>query len=200
MGLPTTWARDIFVSFHGSFDRNPPTGYGVVQWANSWETWGNNWKLWSSSVPFPLNRTKSESALGYTFLIQATNMTSCPGKCIRPVGLAFGSDNCLYVSSDTTGEVCQDNLICFPLCWADGFELWSFLSSNLKLLSTSESISPGSFGWDILYTKGQPYEPCLQFYLNPQIDKPFELEGSIKTGGISRRMFNKSCRIWILLP
>jgi len=51
--------------------------------------------------------------LGYTFLIQATNMTSCPGKCIRP-GLAFGSDNCLYVSSDATGEVCQDNLICFP--------------------------------------------------------------------------------------
>ncbi|KAG7097828.1 hypothetical protein E1B28_005145 [Marasmius oreades] len=29
--LPTAFVGDSFVSFHGSFDRNPPTGYGVVR-------------------------------------------------------------------------------------------------------------------------------------------------------------------------
>jgi len=154
MGLPTTWARDIFVSFHGSFDRNPPTGYGVVQWVNSWEIWGNNWKLWSSSVPFPLNRTKPESALGYTFLIQATDMTSCPGKCIRPVGLAFGSDNCLYVSSDATGEVRQDTHLFFPRLswWLRTLKLF-VLKSEVAINIWEVTVSSRSSGWGILYTK-----------------------------------------------
>lgn len=55
------------------------------------------------SVPFPLGL--SASLLPYSFLIQATNLNSCPGTCIRPVGLAFGRDGRLYVSSDSSGEV-----------------------------------------------------------------------------------------------
>ncbi|KAJ3575116.1 hypothetical protein NP233_g1312 [Leucocoprinus birnbaumii] len=86
-GLPAAWARDVFVSFHGSFDRTPPTGYGVVH------------------VPYPFNGTAIGSALGYSFLVQAADLKSCPGKCIRPVGLVFGVDNRLYVSSDATGEL-----------------------------------------------------------------------------------------------
>ena len=31
VSLPLAWAGDAFVSFHGSFDRTPPTGYGVVR-------------------------------------------------------------------------------------------------------------------------------------------------------------------------
>lgn len=31
-GIPVTFAGDAFVSFHGSFDRSPPTGYGVVRY------------------------------------------------------------------------------------------------------------------------------------------------------------------------
>ncbi|KAF8186845.1 soluble quino protein glucose/sorbosone dehydrogenase [Mycena galopus ATCC 62051] len=78
--FPSSFNGDAVVSFHGSFDRVPPTGYGVVH------------------VPFPLHQN-------YSFLAQATNLTSCPGTCIRPVGLAFGRSGVLYVSSDSSGEL-----------------------------------------------------------------------------------------------
>jgi len=55
------------------------------------------------SVPFPLGF--STSAQGYSFMIQATNIDTCPGSCTRPVGLDFGKDDKLYVSSDSSGEV-----------------------------------------------------------------------------------------------
>ncbi|GJE86242.1 soluble quino protein glucose dehydrogenase [Phanerochaete sordida] len=87
--VPASWAGDAFVSFHGSFDRTPPTGYGVVR------------------VPFAGLQPAAPPASqkGYTFLAQATNLTSCPGTCIRPVGLAFASDGRLFVSSDSSGEL-----------------------------------------------------------------------------------------------
>jgi hypothetical protein len=45
------------------------------------------------------------SNAGYSFLVQATNLTSCPGTCIRPVGLAFSKSGRLFVSSDSSGEL-----------------------------------------------------------------------------------------------
>ncbi|KAF9470836.1 soluble quino protein glucose dehydrogenase [Pholiota conissans] len=83
--IPLSLRGHAFVSFHGSFNRSPPTGYGVVQF------------------PYPPHQTSN--TLGYTFLIQATNLSTCPGTCIRPVGLAFGNDGRLYVSSDSSGEL-----------------------------------------------------------------------------------------------
>ncbi|KAF5369181.1 hypothetical protein D9615_009981 [Tricholomella constricta] len=83
--FPSTLSGDAFVSFHGSFDRTPPTGYGVVH------------------VRFPLGL--SSAGLPYSFLVQATDIKYCPEKCIRPVGLAFGKDGRLYVTSDATGEL-----------------------------------------------------------------------------------------------
>lgn len=32
--LPPAWTGDAFVTFHGSFDREPPTGYGVVRYTS----------------------------------------------------------------------------------------------------------------------------------------------------------------------
>jgi len=78
--FPSSFTGDAVVSFHGSFDRTPPTGYGVVH------------------VPFPLSQN-------YEFLVQATDLATCPGSCIRPVGLAFSSSGVLYVSSDSSGEL-----------------------------------------------------------------------------------------------
>ncbi|KAJ7083408.1 hypothetical protein B0H15DRAFT_425753 [Mycena belliarum] len=78
--FPAAFDGDAVVSFHGSFNRAPPTGYGVVH----------------AAFPFQQN---------YTFIVQATNLTSCPGSCIRPVGLAFSSSGVLYVSSDSSGEL-----------------------------------------------------------------------------------------------
>ncbi|TFY77022.1 hypothetical protein EWM64_g6991 [Hericium alpestre] len=73
-GLPSGWKGDAFVSFHGSFDRTPPTGYGVVR------------------LPDP-NLANSS----YSFVVQAADLSTCtPGTCIRPVGLAFGQDGRLY--------------------------------------------------------------------------------------------------------
>ncbi|KAJ7511831.1 hypothetical protein B0H11DRAFT_716542 [Mycena galericulata] len=79
--FPSNFSGDALVSFHGSFDRTPPTGYGVVH------------------VPFPFHGDD------YSFVIQAANLTSCPGNCIRPVGLAFNRSGVLYVSSDSSGEL-----------------------------------------------------------------------------------------------
>ncbi|PPQ80786.1 hypothetical protein CVT26_015201 [Gymnopilus dilepis] len=85
--FPASAINQAFVSFHGSFDRTPPTGYGVVR------------------VPSPFG-PQTNKDLGYAFLVQASNLTGCPScTSIRPVGLAFGSDGRLYVSSDSSGEL-----------------------------------------------------------------------------------------------
>ncbi|ESK92644.1 nhl repeat-containing protein [Moniliophthora roreri MCA 2997] len=78
--LPSAFIGDPFVSFRGSFDRDPPTGYGVV-------------------------RVKSSLPNGYEFIVQTADLSLCPGSCIRPVGLAFAEDGTLFVSSDASQEV-----------------------------------------------------------------------------------------------
>ncbi|KAI1418775.1 soluble quino protein glucose dehydrogenase [Xylaria sp. FL1777] len=87
--------NNLFVAMHGSWDRQPPTGFKVVAvpfaqgpdgsyapTAASWSTRG------SIDVFYPPDETECSSTT-----------------CIRPVGLAFDAAGRLYVTSDASGEV-----------------------------------------------------------------------------------------------
>ncbi|KAI0416509.1 soluble quino protein glucose dehydrogenase [Xylaria grammica] len=86
---------NLFVAMHGSWNRQPPTGYKVIAvpfaqgpdgsyapTAASWSTRG------SIDVFYPPDETQCSSST-----------------CIRPVGLAFDAAGRLYVTSDASGEV-----------------------------------------------------------------------------------------------
>ncbi|KAF7324003.1 Soluble quino protein glucose dehydrogenase [Mycena kentingensis (nom. inval.)] len=83
------------VSFHGSWNRSPPTGYKVVLVPGTRTASG----AWSQSGALT-------GKAGYTDLLFNTNITACPNACFRPVGLAWNpAGTVLYVASDGTGEI-----------------------------------------------------------------------------------------------
>ncbi|CAE6414189.1 unnamed protein product [Rhizoctonia solani] len=85
----TEWDGDAFVSFHGSWNREPPTGYKVVRIP------------WNNGAP----AASADSRNGYETVVGASDLSQCPNGCIRPVGLVFDRLGRLFVSSDTTGEI-----------------------------------------------------------------------------------------------
>ncbi|CAE6493656.1 unnamed protein product [Rhizoctonia solani] len=85
----TEWDGDAFVSFHGSWNRQPATGYKVVRIP------------WNNGTPV----ASTDSRNGYETVIGAPDLSRCPNGCIRPVGLVFDRLGRLFVSSDTTGEI-----------------------------------------------------------------------------------------------
>ncbi|KAG8926641.1 hypothetical protein FRC02_008764 [Tulasnella sp. 418] len=89
--INTDWNDDAFISFHGSWNTRPPTGYGVIR------------VPWSTGTGRP--EAESTSGNGYSFILQARDTTRCPSECIRPVGLAFDKRGRLFVSSDSTREI-----------------------------------------------------------------------------------------------
>ncbi|CAE7086614.1 unnamed protein product [Rhizoctonia solani] len=89
IGLSRKWDGDAFSSFHGSWNREPPTGYAVVRIP------------WAGDAP----AAPPNSAKGYEHIVYAPDLTKCPSQCICPAGLAFGKEGQLYVTSDATGEV-----------------------------------------------------------------------------------------------
>ncbi|TFK61256.1 soluble quino protein glucose dehydrogenase [Pluteus cervinus] len=94
--LNSSWVGNSFVSFHGSAE-TPEVGFGVVMIP------------WNTAANTPT--ANADTQTGYSFLVQATNLTACPGQCIRPVGLQFDTEGRLFVSSDATGEVCRRSRI-----------------------------------------------------------------------------------------
>ncbi|PNP85295.1 hypothetical protein FNYG_01354 [Fusarium nygamai] len=78
-----------YVSFHGSWNRDPPVGYKV------------------SYVDFqdgqPASSSRSTNAT--TSIIYNKDLSKCPDDCFRPVGLAWDSKGRLWFSSDKTGEI-----------------------------------------------------------------------------------------------
>ncbi|KAI2641273.1 soluble quino protein glucose dehydrogenase [Xylaria nigripes] len=86
---------NLFVAMHGSWNRQPPTGYKVV------------------AVPFAQGPDGSYaptaapwSSRGTIDVFYPPDEAQCSSStCIRPVGLVFDALGRLYVTSDTSGEV-----------------------------------------------------------------------------------------------
>ncbi|KAI1809241.1 soluble quino protein glucose dehydrogenase [Poronia punctata] len=86
---------NLFVTMHGSWDRQPPTGYKVV------------------AVPFTQGddgsygpTAASSSNEGSFDVFYPPDEAQCSSStCIRPVGLAFDGAGRLYVTSDASGEL-----------------------------------------------------------------------------------------------
>ncbi|KAH8921643.1 hypothetical protein BT69DRAFT_1351483 [Atractiella rhizophila] len=89
LGLLCDWRRNAFVSFHGSWNREDPTGYEVVRIP------------WGDGAPI----ASSDSGTGYSPVISSPRLSRCPNGCFRPVGLVFDKRGRLFVTSDSTGEV-----------------------------------------------------------------------------------------------
>ena len=89
----------LYVTFHGSWDRSPPTGYKLV------------------AVPFSKGSNGSyaptapaNSGSGYTDIWWNSDITQCDSTimsstgCFRPVGMVFDSMGRLFVTSDAPAE------------------------------------------------------------------------------------------------
>jgi glucose/arabinose dehydrogenase len=83
----------LYVTLHGSWNRDMPTGFKVV------------------TVPFTQDEdgaytpvAPSDSNEGYDDLLWTEDTSDCSAiNCLRPVGLAFGKQGQLYLTSDTGG-------------------------------------------------------------------------------------------------
>ncbi|KAL7785569.1 glycoside hydrolase [Trichoderma ceciliae] len=83
-------ASEAFVSFHGSWDRDDPTGYRIVSLA-----------FGPDGQPTALQNTTDAVA----DIITNAHLSNCPDRCFRPVSLAWDSAGRLWFSSDTTREI-----------------------------------------------------------------------------------------------
>lgn len=90
---------NLYVSFHGSWDRSPTTGFKLVQVPFSKGTDG------SYKPSAGLSQTQ------YTDVMWNPDVTKCAGNgpvassgCFRPAGLLFDSAGRLYMTSDTSSN------------------------------------------------------------------------------------------------
>lgn len=80
---------NAYIAFHGSWNREDPVGYRIA------------------SVAFKDGEpTASKDSMDAAVDVLATkDLSNCPDKCFRPVGLAWDSKDRLWFSSDSTGEI-----------------------------------------------------------------------------------------------
>lgn len=87
---------NLYVTLHGSWDRDPPVGYKLV--AVPFHRGGPNGEYMPVAPP--------NSTQGYVDIFYPPSEGNCSSKtCARPVGLVFDNAARLYMSSDTSGEV-----------------------------------------------------------------------------------------------
>ncbi|KAI6778990.1 L-sorbosone dehydrogenase-like protein [Emericellopsis cladophorae] len=82
--------RELFVSFHGSWNREDPVGYKI------------------SSVAFNADgmpEANSDSRNGTKDVLTTPDLGNCPDECFRPVGMAWDADGRMWFTSDSTGEI-----------------------------------------------------------------------------------------------
>lgn len=77
------YKNDLFVAYHGSWNRSVPTGYKVVRYDLS----GSGYAQFSSESDFITGWLTPDGALG------------------RPVDVIKGPDNALYISDDKSGSI-----------------------------------------------------------------------------------------------
>ncbi|KAI1101685.1 hypothetical protein F4804DRAFT_343800 [Jackrogersella minutella] len=88
--------QTLFVTMHGSWDRNPPVGYKLV--AVPFTSRGRDYAY--APVAQPSSHT------GYQDVFFPPDEGKCSSTtCARPVGLVFDAGGRLYMTSDTSGEV-----------------------------------------------------------------------------------------------
>ncbi|KAH8819380.1 cellobiose dehydrogenase-like protein [Xylogone sp. PMI_703] len=86
--------QNLYVSFHGSWDRSPATGYKVVKVPFSRAADGS----YAPTAP-------SNSNSGYTDIFWNSDVTRCSTTyCFRPVGIVFNSRGRMFVTSDSAAE------------------------------------------------------------------------------------------------
>ncbi|KAI1451440.1 hypothetical protein F4805DRAFT_463789 [Annulohypoxylon moriforme] len=78
-----------YITFHGSWDRDPPDGFrlGKVEFADGQ----------------PVANVSDTKAVEY--ILENQDTSKCPGACFRPVGLAFDKKGRLFMTSDQSGEL-----------------------------------------------------------------------------------------------
>jgi glucose/arabinose dehydrogenase len=87
--------ENLYVSLHGSWNRQPPQGYKLV------------------AVPFAKGEdgryapvAGRDSRAGYEDVLYPADEGSCSAStCVRPVGLVFDAMGRLYMTADASGEV-----------------------------------------------------------------------------------------------
>ncbi|KAF4595796.1 glucose/sorbosone dehydrogenase [Ophiocordyceps camponoti-floridani] len=79
-----------FVSFHGSWDRDNPVGYRIA-----------TIPFTPRGEPSPTNDNPDAA----TDVLSAPDLSECPDRCFRPVGLALDRRGRLWFSSDSSGEI-----------------------------------------------------------------------------------------------
>ena len=82
-------ASELWITFHGSWDRSEPSGYKL------------------SRIPFangePL--AKADNNTSYTDIFANVDNSKCPKNCFRPVSIAIDGQGRLFMSSDSSGEI-----------------------------------------------------------------------------------------------
>lgn len=86
-GWPQEYARNLLVSYHGSWNRTTPTGYKIVRYVLD----------------------KNGAYLGENDFISGWLTQSGSEALGRPVDIVFGADNTMYVSDDKAGVIYRIN-------------------------------------------------------------------------------------------